>query len=923
MAAGQGNKIEWSDYNEIQSIIAPILGPTPTASGTSGYGQFVSSNQVSRYAKITNTQWANLRTDILRTRQHQTGTDLTSTLAVPYIELTVIQSAIATNLLTTTSTSRLAVNVPITFVGTLLLGGVEANTTYFVKTIESSTTFTISATQNGPVFVLFSATGSMICRFGGTKITETDRAAYKALAQVAATNKLTGTTGATSIPATQSFRDTLYDDSYISAWNGILTLVSTVQFTSYDAARYFFNARGQVELRFSRTLGSGGLKNATWTTMLDPVAGMGIIYFTYNTTSSLLTNGNPGSGTGSGIGFYQLTTTNQLIFTKLAPSGEYSDNKFRIYAKLVDGNGGTGSNSCIQFQMEFRDESLNPKPNKYGQFGPFGIDEDVDGRIGSLIQTLRPSGNNVSLPVPTANIANNFSLTIVSPNTKEYSITPSVLTTDEGTTITYAITTTNVDTGTILYWTNTGSTRASDFVDGVNNGSVTIDASGTATIVRAISNDLLTEGPETVLLNLHLNSIVGPIVKSSNSINVNDTSLTPIIYTLTPNVTGTQPEGTEITFTVTLQNFGNGTLFWNNIGTTRAEDFTDGSNAGSVPIFNNSGTFVRQLRNDLLTEGSETVIMDLRVGSTNGTSVLTPATRTTITISDSSGTTAPLYKITSNFTTTGLTDVMGEGVNYIVNVETNSNTPNSPIYWAITGGLSAADLSLGSLQGSLDIVPGAMSTLRFFTRADGTTEGTKTGFLNFYSDSGYSTALPGTVSGNARTIQIADTSTNLSISPSTLNSGTAGSNFSTNFSASGGSGIYDFTISSGTSPTGISLGSSGNFSGVPRAGGTYNFTVSVRDSNNVLGSRAYSLIVAANEVLTGPTGPVSKNTDWFFRVDGGLANGTYTINDVTIGTLSNDGTVSGMVNYQGATGVFNYTFVFSSGNTRTFTVTSI
>ena len=41
MAAGQGNKIEWTDYNAIQSVIAPVLGATATASGTFGYGQTV------------------------------------------------------------------------------------------------------------------------------------------------------------------------------------------------------------------------------------------------------------------------------------------------------------------------------------------------------------------------------------------------------------------------------------------------------------------------------------------------------------------------------------------------------------------------------------------------------------------------------------------------------------------------------------------------------------------------------------------------------------------------------------------------------------------------------------------------------------------------------------------------------------------
>ena len=59
-----------SDYNTIQSKIATVMG---SGSGTVGYGQTVSSSQVGQYDKISVSQWNNLRDDIIRARQHQTG----------------------------------------------------------------------------------------------------------------------------------------------------------------------------------------------------------------------------------------------------------------------------------------------------------------------------------------------------------------------------------------------------------------------------------------------------------------------------------------------------------------------------------------------------------------------------------------------------------------------------------------------------------------------------------------------------------------------------------------------------------------------------------------------------------------------------------------------------------------------------------
>lgn len=915
MAAGQGSKIEWTDYNEIQSLIAPILGATPTSSGTSGYGQTVTSGQVTQYGRITNGQWANLRADILRARQHQTSTNLASTLTVPYFEITVTQTSAGNSSITTgpsDSTANLSVNLPVAFYGSML-GGLTQGTTYFINSITSSSTFTISTTQGGSTLALTTGIGSMTMRFGGTKITEADRAAYKAAAQDAVTNKLI------AMPASEGGRDTLYNDNYLLAWNGVLTNIATVQFASYDAARYFFNSRGQIEISSTRAYGTGGLKNATWTTMLDPNSGMGTIIFNYNSTSNIyMLTGNTASGSpSSNIGFYQLTTSNQLIFEKQAPSGDYSANKYRIYAKLSDGNGGVGSNSRIDFQIEWRDESGNPNPQTYGTFGPFGVDENVDGTMNSTVQMFRSTGS-VFITAPTAGIANNFYTTALPSTNTSYTITPSATAINEGQSITYTITSTGVANGTVIYWTNAGSTVAADFTDSINSGSITIN-SNSGSLTRTLSNDLVTEGPQTVQIQLRTGSTSGPIVASSNSVNVTDTSLTPITYAIAPDITGRQDEGTTITYTVTLTNFGSGTLFWANTGTTTAADFTDGTNTGSVPIANNSGSFTRTVKNDNLTEGDETVIMELRVGSTSGTTV---ATATTITANDSSTTIAPSYTISTNlFTNVSGREQLSEGSTMNVYVDTNSQVSSNAIYWKVTGGVTAGDLSVSALQGSLAITPGSRSTLSFLAANDGTTEGTETFYLDFYSNSGYTTALAN-ATGGSRTIDLLDTSLNLAVGPTSITTPTSGSNYSVQFTAANGSGIYSYSCTSGTLLPGTTLNSNGALSGVVTYASSYSFTITAKDSNNVTGSRTYAGTTTANELVTAPSS-VGRFAQWFYRVDYGIPNGTFTINNGATLTLDGNGTFSAYANFAGATGTYTYTFRFAgSGTTRVVTVTS-
>jgi hypothetical protein len=79
------------------------------------------------------------------------------------------------------------------------------------------------------------------------------------------------------------------------------------------------------------------------------------------------------------------------------------------------------------------------------------------------------------------------------------------------------------------------------------------------------------------------------------------------------------------------------TYYWTNRGTTTGADFTDGQNSGSFTVSgthpSRQGTFTRTLVEDFLSEGPETIIMEIRKDSTSGTILST----TTFTYNGSDG----------------------------------------------------------------------------------------------------------------------------------------------------------------------------------------------------------------------------------------------------------------------------------------------
>jgi len=291
--AGFGTQIIATDYNAIQSKISNILG---TGSADYGYGQTVASAQVARNNKITVAQWNNLRNDLLKARQHQTGNDETGLLVFP-----------------TTSTT----------------------------------------------------------------IKEVDRSAYNTFADIITSNRLT------TPPATQGSLGNFTPVTRTSPWASTISHTVTVTFASADDARFYFNSGGNFKFSASftnYTNDTSYLVNRSWYTLLT---NMGII------SMSAITTTNTGTGTPQNIGWYNLTTTNQLIFTKLvdAADSQYSPNQYDLYARR-----NAGSTQVI-FTPTFSYTSAGAGGYAY---------EPANGTLTSIPQQYYATGSNVSITPPTA-----------------------------------------------------------------------------------------------------------------------------------------------------------------------------------------------------------------------------------------------------------------------------------------------------------------------------------------------------------------------------------------------------------------------------------------------------------------------------------------------------------------------------------------
>ena len=159
-----------------------------------------------------------------------------------------------------------------------------------------------------------------------------------------------------------------------TTWSSAITFTHTVTFSSADAARYFFNAGGQLALTFSHPAGTAinnlwnSLATACGTVVISsPISGSITVAGTsYNGITKI-----GGSGTTSVLstntGYYGLTTTAVEVFKQLSsgstPAG-YSNSFISVSARSNGTQGSNGDKGTIITITVTFDEVPNGSPTQ-------------------------------------------------------------------------------------------------------------------------------------------------------------------------------------------------------------------------------------------------------------------------------------------------------------------------------------------------------------------------------------------------------------------------------------------------------------------------------------------------------------------------------------------------------------------------------
>jgi hypothetical protein len=202
------------------------------------------------------------------------------------------------------------------------------------------------------------------------------------------------------------------------------------------------------------------------------------------------------------------------------------------------------------------------------------------------------------------------------------------------------------------------------------------------------------------------------------------------------------------------------------------------------------------------------------------------------------------------------------GVLYGTNLSATGG--KTPYKWSIISGSLPPGLTL-STSGLISGTPTTAGTYNFTVKV---------------RDS----SLPQQTASKTLAITITEQTIPLSITTTSLPSGTVGNAYTESLSATGGKKPYSWSIVSGSLPSGLSLDTGGIISGTPTKAGTYNFTIKVADSSSPQQTATKVLSI----VINSPPSGILQVTPSGGLVSSGPQDGPFSPSSKTY-TLSNIG----------------------------------
>ncbi|MCC8671665.1 putative Ig domain-containing protein [Xanthomonas arboricola] len=418
---------------------------------------------------------------------------------------------------------------------------------------------------------------------------------------------------------------------------------------------------------------------------------------------------------------------------------------------------------------------------------------------------------------------------------------------------------------------------------------LTIPAGQTSgTIIINPTADTTIEPDETVVISLAAgsgysvgspNSATGTIANDDQpSLSINDVSVNE-------GNAGT----TNATFTVSLsQPAGAGGVSFD-IATadgtaTAGVDYVASSLTGqTIPAGSSSATFTVLVNGDTLSEPNETFFVN--VSNVTGATVADAQGLGTI-VNDDAVPSLSIDDVSVNEGNSGTTTAT-----FTVSLSAASGQTVS-VNYATANGTATAGSDYVARSGTLTFTPGTTAQgVAITVNGDTAVEPNETFSV------GLSGASNASIARATGTGTILNDDVVVTVGPASLPAATAGSAYSQNLSASGGTAPYTFAVTAGALPAGLTLSAAGVLSGTPTATGSFNFTATATDSGGspTSGNRAYTLTVAGATVTLPATSLPAGTAGQAYSsaltpATGGIAPYTYA---VTAGALPAGITLNG------------------------------
>lgn len=373
-----------------------------------------------------------------------------------------------------------------------------------------------------------------------------------------------------------------------------------------------------------------------------------------------------------------------------------------------------------------------------------------------------------------------------------------------------------------------------NFTPGYNGGAPITTYTATATpgnnIFTGLSSPIVATGltiGTAYTFTVYASNVYGdsPSSSSSNSLTFATVPPAPTIGT----VTITSPTSVTVTYTAPASNGGNAITSYTAISTP----------GGVTGIINQAGSGTITVTG--LTSGTQ---YSFSVYATNALGNSSESASSSSVTPD-----LPTYTLSTNMLGNVGGEFANEGATSAFYIDTNETVSATTVYWAVSGtGITTADFDSGALTGNVSITPTVRATVNLSIRADGTTEGTETFVMSFYTNSARTilltdAAIGGYVIGSSsRTVFISDTSTtSYTIAPdsSSVNEGSSVGFYITSTSSATATLYWLVQALSGTVNS-SDLTTSGS---VVVSGGSGSFSISVTADQVTEGTESFRILL--------------------------------------------------------------------------------